>query len=159
MPALQEFQTETNAEKHLKAPEGSFTGQVARALVLLEDALKWPKGNVAKRYAKALMWKIIADLATKRYEHERDLLIGEGLIDNPKDFSDPGIYQIGKSGDFEITVNVSQHFRMFSPDVLATRLQKEYKVPAPIVKKMIEEAKVPGPRQNRPVTITEQYKA
>ena len=57
---------------------------------------------------------------------------------------DPGEYSLAESPHFFAKAKISQPVKRFDADTLALALNKKYKVPVPIAKEMIEQAKVPS---------------
>lgn len=158
MPKPSNYERTSNAELALTSEAGTIVGQTVRALVNLEDKIKFKdSGNIGMRLAKALMWKTIADVAKKRYEAERDQLIKDQLIEDPKQYNE-GDHQLGASRDITVLLSVSQPRREFSSDWLAKQLKKEYKVPEPITRALCEQAKQPGSVVNRTISIVEKTK-
>ena len=86
------------------------------------------------------MWDEVTRFAKARSDAAWKKLEAEGLIEEP---TTQGDHALCVSSNFVVTALVSKPVRRFSADALAAALKARYKVPEPVTKTLVEEAKVP----------------
>jgi hypothetical protein len=99
------------------------------------------KHNTGRALGEIFMWNTVKKYVEGKLDNAWERAQKEGVIDLNN--LAIGEYELASSPTFLATVKVSQPVRRFSPEALATELNKKYKVPLPIAKEMIEAAKVP----------------
>src|SRR5215831_13458243 len=96
------------------------------------------KTNRGKVIGLLMMWKRVAELATKKYEALLAQSITEQLIKDPKTINTPGTFVIGDANRITMSVNVSQPRRAFNFEWFANALQQKYNVPIAITRSLYE---------------------
>lgn len=137
-------------------PQIGFQTQIYNDLEEMPNRLTFPdKSNKGKMLSMLFMWKRIEQLAEKKYESHYDMLVKEGLIDDPKEITTPGNHMIGDSPKIRVDVNVSVPRRTLNVEWLTARLEKDYNIPQAVTRQLMEEAKRPGTTQTRKITVSE----
>lgn len=98
------------------------------------------KSNTGSLLGEAFLWDEIVRFAKARSDSAWSKLEAEGLIEAP---TGTGEHALLTSSNFVCTAKVSNPVKRFSADTLALMLKKQYKIPEPVSKLMIEEAKQP----------------
>lgn len=130
---------------------GYLTKIVAKLNALFESImLEAPDAthNTGRFLAEAYFWDAVQSIAKGRSEKAWAKMIEHNILDGAKD-RDPGEYELASSPHFVCNLKVSEKRRAFNADVLADKLAKsKFKVPKPIARQFIENAKVPGKSSN-----------
>lgn len=100
------------------------------------------KHNVGRQLGFVYFWTMVAKYADGQKDKAWAELGKEGICEIDRTV-DPGEYSLAESPSFFAKVKVSEKVKRFDPEVLAEALYKKYKVPKPITKELVEEAKVP----------------
>lgn len=98
--------------------------------------------NVGKQLGVVYFWTMVEKLAKAKKEDAWKYLINEKIIEDVSSY-DPGEYSLAESPNFYAQAKLSNPVNRFDPEVLAEALNKKYKVPKPITKELVEQAKVP----------------
>jgi hypothetical protein len=133
----------------------TFQASIIRSLTKISekllDSAPDQTSNAGKLLSRAFLWDTIAKYAEKQSKLAWEQMEKEELVSYKG--LQPGEYTLAESSSFYIFDKVSEPRRAFSPDVMVVQLKK-YKVPAPIVKEMIEKSKVPG-KSTHTVSVVE----
>lgn len=98
--------------------------------------------NTGRQLGVVYFWTMVEKFAKAKKEEAWTYLETEKIIEDTKGL-DPGEYTLAESPNFHAQVKVSNPVKRFNAEVLAEALNKKYKVPKPVAKEMIEQAKVP----------------
>jgi hypothetical protein len=98
------------------------------------------KHNVGSYLGEAFLWQEVMRYA----EGRRDLLFDKikTEVANWEEL-EAGEHEIASSPHFAFVCRVSNPVRRFSADALAKEMRKKFKIPEPVVREMVEQAKVP----------------
>lgn len=122
----------------------TFTATIFNELTKLKTKLddKNPdtKSNTGRLVGRAHMWDQIAKYAKKQSELAWGVLEKEEIVSYVES---PGIHRLAESPHFTVTDRVSEPRKAFNADALAEALKKRYKVPVPVTKELVEQAKLP----------------
>lgn len=123
----------------------SYRTKIAAALGKLEQSVANPdaKSNTGTFIGEAFLWDEVVREAKRRSDRAWDKLEEQGVISGTASLP-PGEHVLGSSPSFSVTAKVSEPVRRFDPDHLAQALKKKYKVPEPITKELVEQAKQPS---------------
>lgn len=124
---------------------GSFEARIVQATLAMHAALMKDapdtKHNVGHTLAQALIWDTIQSMAKKNSDALWKSLEVDGHIPASETLA-PGDHAPLDTPHFVVTAKATLPVKRFSPDQLAQDLYKsKYKVPLPIAKQMIDEAK------------------
>lgn len=130
----------------------SFMQEITKHLNKLQDVCdsKNPDAKAKNAPHGALMgqwffWNAIEKFAKGKKDAVDKLLSEDDKFDSDVIRKyDPGEYVLGEAPSFIAKAKVSEPVKRFDGDHLANALNKKYKVPVPIVKQMIDEAKQPS---------------
>lgn len=114
--------------------------EFGKTILPLPKNSKDKNGNAAALLAEAYLWDSVQRYAKKRSDRVWEEMDKAGLVDAP---DDPGDHMLAETLHFMCAVKVTVPVKRFNAGVLATALQKKYKVPLPVSKEMIEAAKTP----------------
>lgn len=99
------------------------------------------KSNTDTMLGEAYMWDEVVRFAKARSDAAWNKLEAEGLFDPP---TETGRHALVTSASFVLSASVSNPVKRFSADTLALSLKKPpYKIPEPVTKLLVEEAKIP----------------
>lgn len=121
---------------------------------VVEDFLGKFKGNTDRYFARYFFWVIVEKYAKAQKETAFETLVKEELIEKNHRALPEGEHTIGTSPGFFVSDKVSKPRRSFDDQVLAQLLKKKYKVPLPVTKELVEEAKVEG-KPTHTITVVE----
>lgn len=100
------------------------------------------KHNTGRTIGEAFFWDEVMKFAKGKSDDAWKRLETQGVSAEPE--TPPGDHTLGVSPAFSVNLKVSEPRKAFNADALALKLNKsKYKVPVPIVKEMIEQAKIP----------------
>lgn len=124
-----------------------FQQEIVKHLNKLADvcAAKNPdtKHNTGRQLGVVYFWTMIEKYAKGKKEEAWSYLATEKIIAEVKGL-DPGEYSLAESPSFFAQAKVSEKVKRFDAEVLAEALYKKYKVPKPVTKELVEQAKVPS---------------
>ena len=124
-----------------------FQAEITKHLNKLADVCekKNPdmKHNVGRQLGVVYFWTMIEKYAEAKKKEAWEGLKKEGVIEDVVGY-DPGTYNLAESPNFYAQAKISNPVKRFNPEVLADTLYKKYKVPKPITKELVEQAKVPS---------------
>lgn len=99
--------------------------------------------NTGRQLGLVFFWTMIEKFAEAKKKDAWKYLADNEVIEDCSNY-DPGEYSLAESPHFFAKAKISQPVKRFDADTLALALNKKYKVPVPIAKEMIEQAKVPS---------------
>lgn len=105
------------------------------------------KHNTGRQLSSAFVWDTIAKVAKSRSDgYWKEMEAKGGVLGSTIQEMNlgPGDHIVANSPSFDLRVKISNPVRRFTPQVLAERLHKKYKIAIPTALQMIEDAKVPG---------------
>jgi hypothetical protein len=109
--------------------------------------------NTGRMIGQAYLWDIVESIAKKHSNSIWDRLEKDGVIS--RDNLDPGAHELADTPHFVLSAKVTNPVRRFDDDEMAHLLKKsKYKVPEPITKQFIDQAKIPK-KSTVTMTITE----
>lgn len=124
----------------------SFQAEIVKHLNKIADVCdkKNPdqKHNTGRQLGLVFFWSMIEKYAEAKKKDAWSYLVDNGVIEDTSTY-DPGDYSLAESPHFCATAKVSKPVKRFDGEYLAQQLNKRYKVPVPVAKEMIEEAKLP----------------
>lgn len=121
---------------------------------MVEDFLTRFKGNTDNFFARYYFWVVIEKYAKAQKETAFAKLQEDELVEANHRALPEGEHTIGTSTSFFIADKVSKPRKAFDDQVLAQLLKKKYKVPLPVTKELVEQAKVEG-NPTHTITIVE----
>ena len=133
------------SEKDQSKPNtGSYTSELVKALLRFgkNGTTNPDTSNLGSYLGEAFMWDYIESYAKKQSDTVYNKMEKEGLYDlDTLAHDQEHVVLQGKL--FTLTCRVSQPVKRFNPDALALAMNKKYKIPLPVAKQMIEDAKLP----------------
>lgn len=126
--------------------------EVAKLFDKLDKLNPDTKSNTGRLIGRAFIWDAIAKHAKGQSEAAWKTLESEEIIEYVES---QGEHTLATSPHFTVIDKVSAPRKAFKPEVLAQELNKKYKVPVPVVKDLVERAKVPGEKGVHTSSIVE----
>jgi Icc-related predicted phosphoesterase len=122
----------------------TFTAEIHKEITKLFERIEKKNpdltSNTGNLIGRAHIWDQIQSYAKKQSDVAWEALEKEDIV-NSKGLTS-GEHTLAESPHFFIVANVTKPYKKFSPDVLAESLKKKYRVPLPVTKELIEQAKV-----------------
>lgn len=132
----------------------SFTAEVHKLLSAMPEKCDKlnpdTKSNTGRLIGRAHFWDAFVKYAEAQSKQAWKALKDEEIIEQ---VDETGTHTLAESPSFSVIDKVSEPRKGFKPEVLATALNKRYKVPKPIAIEMIDAAKVPGNRVHTLTTV------
>lgn len=120
--------------------------QITTLLVKLQtEAAKMnpdAKHNSGRLIGEAYFWDTVEALAKKQSATTWEGLEALGITLSRDE--EPGNYDVDSSPSFDVTCKISNPRQKFDEEKLAKALQRKYKIPIPVTKEMVANAKVDG---------------
>lgn len=128
-----------------EARQPRLLSKIVAYLAGAADAVGLPdsKHNTGRLLAKAYFWDSVTKYARGQSEAAWDVLEKEKIIDLEN--LGQGDHVLAESPSLTVTAKISAPVRRFNADRLAELLsQSKFKVPLPVAKQFVEQAKVAG---------------
>lgn len=119
--------------------EASFQARIVAWLGNKQPENPDAKHNTGRLLGEAFFWDHVCKMAKARSDAAWDKLLDEGLIERPEE---EGMHSLLTTPSFTCIAKVSKPVRRFSADELAKLLKKQHKIPEPVTKQLVEQAKV-----------------
>lgn len=133
-------------EAKTSAMPSSFAAVVTKHLNKIADVCEThnpdAKHNVGRGLGVVFFWTAVEKYAKAKKDEAWDALAKEDTIPVTNKLN-PGEYMLAESPHFYASVKISNPIKRFDGDVLADALFSKYKVPKPMAKELIDQAKVP----------------
>lgn len=138
-----EFKKEEKPPPSPNSFEALITKELFKFVATIMDKNPDAKNNMGRMIGNAFVWDTIWGIAEKMSNADWKDFASQKIIPD-KESLDPGFHQLVDSPHFAIVAKVSNPVQRFNADKLAEDLNKsKYKVPLPVAKMMVENARQP----------------
>lgn len=130
----------------------SYRTDIIKAIDRLEKngtaPSNYDKSNTGTLMASVFLWKTVMTIATNYHKLALERLQAATEEEASLRERDVGEYVVAQSPKFTFMASLSNPAQLFSPDDLVSALNKsKYKIPAPIAREFINNAKKPGKKK------------